>query len=84
MNLKNRPPIFVPEQLQGEIEKLSKAALMDMVWDLAARCAGCDGGHPQAHAAIMSEIRKTAEVITGYRDRENPRLKGRYLAKEDS
>ena len=40
MNLKNRPPIFVPQQYRQEIEACSKAALMDVAWDLAVRCAG--------------------------------------------
>ena len=37
MNLKNQPPVFVPNQFRKEIEALSKATLMDMVWDLATR-----------------------------------------------
>lgn len=35
MNLKNQRPVFVPLEFQAEIEKLSKAALMDVVWDFA-------------------------------------------------
>jgi hypothetical protein len=64
MNLKNQPPIFVHEAYRAEIEKLSKAALMDIVWDLAQRCAGETDDRPRQ---IMEEIRRTADVITTYR-----------------
>lgn len=81
MNLKNQPPIFVPEQFCKEIEALSKAALMDMVWDLATRCArpgiGQDG--------VMTEVRATSEIIAVYRkqDREkNGNLRDRLNAAE--
>ncbi len=46
MNLKNQPPVLVPEAYQPEIEKLSKAALMDLVWSFAARCAGSQADDP--------------------------------------
>lgn len=80
MNLKNRPPVFVPDHFQGEMEKLSKACLMDMVWDLARCAAGVDD---LQIPAIMAEIRNTARIINSYRQQEKPRLKGRYLAKEE-
>jgi hypothetical protein len=59
-----RPPVFVPEQFQGEIEKLSKACLMDMVWDLARRNAG-----RYTDDATMKEVRNTAEIVNLYRNR---------------
>jgi hypothetical protein len=68
MNLKNQGPIFVPDRFRGEIEKLSKAALMDMVWDLATRCSDS-----LASNTIMGEVRKTAEIITNYRKQEHKR-----------
>ena len=67
MNLKNQPPIFVPNQFKAEIEKLPKAALMDMVWDFATRCSG---GDSLASNTIMGEVRQTAEIITNYRKQE--------------
>jgi hypothetical protein len=73
MNLKNQPPVFVPRQHCAEIEKLSKAALMDMVWDLATRCAGTSMAEPDR---IMTEVRTTAEIVTRYR-KEEARRQGR-------
>jgi hypothetical protein len=57
MNLKNQPPLFVPKIYRSEIERLSKAALMDMVWDLAQRCVGATDNQPRQ---IMEEIQRTA------------------------
>lgn len=68
MNLKNQPPVFVPERYQAEIEKLSKAALMDMIWDYAAQISGVDGGHPQAVEAVMTEFRSRRDIIQTHRD----------------
>ncbi len=67
MHLKNQPPVFVPDQYRAEIEKLSKAALMDMVWDFATRCSG---GDSLASNTIMDEVRQTAEIIANYRKQE--------------
>ena len=64
MNLKNQPPLFVPKIYRSEIERLSKAALMDMVWDLAQRCVGATDNQPRQ---IMEEIQRTAEIVTTYR-----------------
>jgi hypothetical protein len=68
MNLKNQPPIFVPEIYWPEIERLPKAALMDMVWDLAQRCAGVDDNHPRQ---IIEEVTRTADIITAHRKHEH-------------
>jgi hypothetical protein len=65
MNLKNQPPIFVHEAYRAEIEKLSNAALMDIVWDLAQRCAGETDDRPRQ--TMEEEIRRTADVIMTYR-----------------
>src|SRR5258705_5293140 len=62
MNLQNRPPVFVPREHWDEIEKLSKAALMDLVWDYAAQVAGV--GDSQA---VMTEFRSRRETILTYR-----------------
>jgi hypothetical protein len=42
MNLKNQKPIFVPRKHWAAMEKLSKAAMMDVLWDMAYAGAGCD------------------------------------------
>ncbi len=68
MNLKNQPPLFVPQQHRAEIEKLSKATLMDMVWDYADQLCGAVNDAE----ATMTEFRKRREIIMTYRrqDRE--------------
>lgn len=66
MNLKNQPPIFVPQQYRGEIEKFSKAMLMDMVWDFARRDMIDDDNN------TMLRIRETAEIVSMYRKRAKP------------
>ena len=58
MHTKNRPPVFVPENYQAEIEKLSKAALMDMCWDYAAQLAETDTAE-----SAMTEFRNRREII---------------------
>jgi hypothetical protein len=68
MNLKNQPPVFVPEVYWNEIERLSKAALMDMVWDLAQRCTSVDDDHPRQ---IMEEVTRTADIITAHRKNDH-------------
>jgi len=63
MHLKAQGPVFVPDKFQAEIEKLSKATLIDMVWDYAGQC--CENvDHPDE---IMAELRKRAETILIYR-----------------
>jgi hypothetical protein len=66
MNLKNQPPVFVPRELWGEIEKMSKAALIDMVWDYATQVSASAGDV----TAAMDEFRKRREIILSYRKRE--------------
>jgi hypothetical protein len=58
MNLQNRPPIFVPPEHCAEVEKLSKAALMDMVWDYATQIG---------LGAPVEEFRKRREIILMHR-----------------
>lgn len=64
MNLKNQRPVFVPQVYQRDLEKFTKAALMDMVWDLAQRCAGATDDRPRQ---IMEEVERTGEIVTTYR-----------------
>jgi hypothetical protein len=66
MNLKNQRPIFVPSNLQAEIEALSKAALMDVAWNLAARLSGlCDDP-----GEIMKTLRGEIDVTLHHRKAE--------------
>lgn len=75
MHLKNQPPVFVPKIYQRDLEKHSKAALMDMVWDLAQRVAGAGDDRPRN---IFEEVERTAEIITTYRKQAKPtRAEGR-------
>lgn len=68
MNLKNQGPAFVPDEYQAEFEKLSKAALMDMVWDYAAQIGVADARSNEGdHAATMAEFRKRREIILSHR-----------------
>jgi hypothetical protein len=64
VNLKNKPPIFVPDRFRTEIEKLSKAALMDMVWDYAMQI-GCSDGEGLDFA--MEEFRRRRDIILAHR-----------------
>lgn len=78
MNLKNRPPVFVPDEIRREIEKLSKAALMDMVWDYAVQIASADvpssfASHGPAATgpavdAAMNEFRAKREIVLRHRE----------------
>jgi hypothetical protein len=63
MNLKNQPPAFVPVEYVRELDKLSKAALMDLVWDFATRCHG----HEDDPQGIMIELRRSAEIVLEHR-----------------
>ena len=65
MHPKNHPPIFVPPAFVPELEHMTKAALMDLVWDLAT--ATLDGGTPDE---IMSEVRKCAAFVVVYREQQ--------------
>jgi hypothetical protein len=71
MNLKNQPPVYVPDEHCAEIEKLSKAALMDMVWDYAMRSAGVsDYVFDKEEEKAIAEFRATREVILLMRKRQ--------------
>lgn len=78
MNLKNQPPVFVPDEVRGEIEKLSKAALMDMVWDYAVSIASASvpesfathgpGATGPAVDAAIAEVRTRREIVLTHRE----------------
>jgi hypothetical protein len=60
MHPKSKPPVFVPEEHRTEVEALSKAALMDMVWDYAIQMAGADD-------LAIDEFRTRRDVILTHR-----------------
>jgi hypothetical protein len=62
MHLKAQRPIFVPAEYCDEIEKMSKAALMDLAWDFATRC--CDG---VAVGDTMDEFRRSRDIVLTHR-----------------
>ena len=62
MNLKNRPPVFVPAEHRAEVEQLSKAALMDMAWDYAKQLAG--------PASTIDEFRARRDIILAHRNQD--------------
>jgi hypothetical protein len=68
VHLKNKPPVFVPAQFQDELEKMSKAMLMDMVWDFAKQNTPADDdGHEASNEEVMETLRGQAEIIRAYR-----------------
>ncbi len=68
MNLKNKPPVFVPQQFRAEVERQSKAALMDMAWDMAKQLTPPpDEGGEQPDADVMGTLRHIAEVVGQHR-----------------
>jgi hypothetical protein len=74
MNLKNQPPVYVPDEYVAEIEKLSKAALMDMVWDYAMQIAMVSDAAFGAEKA-MAEFRNRREIILALRRRQPELIK---------
>lgn len=59
MRIGCKPPVLIPEQHIREIERISKAALMDLAWDYAVRCAGEEGA--------LDEFRRSATTIENHR-----------------
>jgi hypothetical protein len=63
MHILAQPPVLVPREYWREIESLSKAALMDVVWDYATRCVGEQAGPD----GIMADIREYARIVANVR-----------------
>lgn len=63
MHLNAKRPVLAPYAYWSEIEKMSKAALMDLVWDLAT--TNTQGEVDDA--AIMETLRERAKVVMVYR-----------------
>jgi hypothetical protein len=70
MNLKNQPPIYIPDEHRAEIENLSKAALMDMVWDCAMQIAGVTDHAFDTERKTITEFRRRREIILVSRRRQ--------------
>ncbi|MEH2501272.1 hypothetical protein V1290_000083 [Bradyrhizobium sp. AZCC 1578] len=67
MNLKNQPTVMMPADLMYEVErewKMSKAAWIDVAWDLAQQICGTED-----QAAIEKVLRERAELVLMYRKR---------------
>jgi hypothetical protein len=66
MHLRNKRPIFVPESVFDELDKMPKAMLMDIAWNLAAAQAESadDAG------AVRVVIRREAQLVKQYRKAE--------------
>lgn len=67
MNLQNQRPVFVPREHWDEFEKLSKAALMDLTWDLLTTLT---------EGSIVEEFRKRRDIVLLYRSqaKENEKV----------
>lgn len=52
MNLKNKPPIFVSGSIAKDLERMSKAALMDIVVDACRRMYGEDVWNENPYACL--------------------------------
>lgn len=72
MHLKNQPPFFVPFQFQAEIEKCSKAFLMDIVWDY------CMERGEQMPDKAIAEFRARATTIGIHRRQARRDLSHQY------
>lgn len=67
MNLKNQPTVMMPADRMYDIErewKMSKAAWMDVAWDLMQQACGTDD-----LATIEKALKERAELIQMYRKR---------------
>lgn len=69
MNLKNIPPLFVPEAYRASIEKFSKAALMDMLWNIAGMTVESTEDDAQVGLVIFKE----AHIVYRARNQKVPR-----------
>ncbi len=65
MHLNAKLPVLMPPDYWKEFEKLSKAALLDLAWDYATRCAG----EPDTEL-ILAELRQSAATIVRERSQQ--------------
>ena len=64
MHLRAKRPVLVPDIYQQWLEEMSKAALMDMVWDYATELAGGDEATP---SQVADRVRQRRELILDLR-----------------
>lgn len=62
-----KPSIFVPDEYRREVFKLSKAALADVAWNLAAGASESAEDLPK----VMEVLREEIKVTLGYRKRDS-------------
>jgi len=60
-----KPAIFVPDEYYDEVFSLSKAALADLVWNLA----GMTVESAEDHVQVMGAIRAESRIVLEYRSR---------------
>ena len=63
MRIGTKAPVFVPDDIARHLDRLSKAALMDIAWNLAAlACGECDNV-----ALTADRLREEAVIVAGSR-----------------
>lgn len=65
-----RVAIRVPMTFRAELDKLSKADLMELVWDFSTRSVGED----RPNAEVYREIVETARILANAEGRKLPKL----------
>ena len=65
MHPKNHPPVFVPGEYVAELERLTKAALMDLAFSLVL-----ERSPSKKPAEIMDRLRRHMAEIVTYRDQQ--------------
>jgi hypothetical protein len=65
MHPKNKPPIVVPTEFVPEMERLTKAALMDLVWNLGTTINTTGRTHD-----IEAEVRRRAAFVVTLREQD--------------
>lgn len=63
MRVTNYPPMLMPRECWVELTALSKATLIDLVWDLCAPRAECCDDPQQ----VMAEVRKARAIVLAVR-----------------
>jgi hypothetical protein len=88
MHLKNIPPALVPFKHTAELEALSKAALMDMIWSLAAQLSECCDDERQVMYTIGREWKTVERYRKEFKKRcdeiiaENPKIKAILITEQ--
>ena len=63
MHIRAKRPVFVPATSVAELDKLSKAFLMDVAWDYATQLAGSE-----IESDVLKELRERIEIVRLTRD----------------